>query len=240
MSVKKNIGNQSDRPLASRIKELRKSLRADQKGFAALVGVSQAIVSQWETGKYVPARVAILRMSDIAPTEERQWWRDQAADLTGSEVQTKGSNWSVTIDYRVTTIPLLKDASMLSSLGSVHSADIEQNLSLPAVSPLAEGEIIVLVDISRRDPDRMVDRIVAIQTGEGVRLSRLRKLDSTYILNPLKDGSNQSPRILKLHGENSIVGQVVKWICDAEPQPTSESKGNEAQPRIRSRPRKSA
>lgn len=147
---------------------------------------------------------------------------------------------------------------MLSSLGSVHSADIEQNLSLPAswfpgggmirairiedsaVSPLAEGEIIVLVDISRRDPDRMVDRIVAIQTGEGVRLSRLRKLDSTYILNPLKDGSNQSPRILKLHGENSIVGQVVKWICDAEPQPTSESKGNEAQPRIRSRPRKSA
>ncbi len=47
------------------IKSLRDRLKMSQTKFASLVGVRQAQISQWETGKAKPSRLAELRLADI-------------------------------------------------------------------------------------------------------------------------------------------------------------------------------
>jgi len=47
------------------VKELRTSLRLTQVEFAALLGVRQATISDWERGAKKPTRSMLLRLSEV-------------------------------------------------------------------------------------------------------------------------------------------------------------------------------
>jgi transcriptional regulator with XRE-family HTH domain len=84
-------------------------------------------------------------------------------------------------------------------------------------NPYFHGEIIGLVDISRRDPDRLLGCIVAVETATGVEAMMLRRDGTTYLLLPLNSADGASVKVLKSQGVGSIVGRICKWIGDAPP-----------------------
>lgn len=234
ISVKKKMRVQVEPevrlPLGDNIYQLRKARGLTQTQLAEILGVRQSAVARWETSKDKPLPQTLLKLSELVGEKERQWWRDQAADLAGFGESTVSPLPEVSLSR---TIPLIKTHSMVGSLGAVNPLDVELNLSLPAewfpesgsiraaringnsISPLVEGTYIAVIDISRRDADRLVGCMVAIQTTKGIDARWLRRDGATYLLVPLRESSDNPIRVLRHRGENSIVGQVVKWIGDA-------------------------
>jgi len=129
-------------------------------------------------------------------------------------------------------VPLITHANQLGD----PNATVDYALSLPAawlpqhssvqavrmsetIPPLVTGELICIVDTSRRDPDRLRECIVAVRTPHGVAPMKLREDNRTYFLAPLYD--NQQPvRILRASGEWSIIGKVLRWIGEASDRET--------------------
>ncbi|ACO33701.1 DNA-binding protein [Acidobacterium capsulatum ATCC 51196] len=83
--------------------------------------------------------------------------------------------------------------------------------------PYMSTEVIGIVDVSRRDPDRLVGCIVAVIGYEGLEAMVLRRDGTTYLLLPIGAESSRV-RVLKSHGVGSIAGRICKWIGDA-PEP---------------------
>lgn len=94
-------------------------------------------------------------------------------------------------------------------------------------SSLIEGDLIGLIDITRRDEDRLVGCTVAVRTEAGLEAMRLRRDGAQYLLVPFT--ADAAPRMLR-DGERSIVGRIIKWIADAP----------SAQPEKRARPKRKA
>ena len=86
-----------------------------------------------------------------------------------------------------------------------------------SISPIVGGSYIALIDISYRDADRLVGCMVAIQSPDGIEVRGLRKDGATYMLVPLRDDPDHPIRVLRHHGENSIIGKVVRWIGEPAP-----------------------
>ncbi|HEX5234145.1 MAG TPA: helix-turn-helix transcriptional regulator [Silvibacterium sp.] len=214
-------------PLGDRIWELRKTRGLTQTQLAEILGVRQSAVARWETSKDRPLPQTLIKISELVNEEERQWWRDLAAESAGFG-EAGGSTLPEVSFSR--TIPLIKTHNKVGILGSVDPLDVEVNLTLPAewfpesgsiravrinansISPLVDGAYIAVIDISRRDADRLVGCMVAIQTTVGIDVRWLRKDGSTYLLVPLRESTDHPIRVMRHRGENSIVGQVVKWI----------------------------
>ncbi len=102
------------------------------------------------------------------------------------------------------------------------NADVQAVRVSERITPFAVGELICLVDVSRRDPDRLRGCVVAVRTPDGIAPMRLREDEHTYVLVPLHSESRYEVRILRPSGDWSIAGRVVRWIGDApaaeEPQ----------------------
>lgn len=183
----------------------------------------------------MPPASAFVKMSELAEEGERQWWRDRAAMQAGltespesNVVPQKGSIVSPAPDRNIPVISPTK----VGDLGSVNPQDVEESLRLPAnwfsmggviravrvhdnpISPVISGDYLAILDVSRRDPDRLTDCIVATRTVEGIAARWLRRDGNVYFLEPLREGTAPL-RVLKHDGEDSIVGQVLKWIGDA-------------------------
>jgi transcriptional regulator with XRE-family HTH domain len=129
---------------------------------------------------------------------------------------------------RTATIPLIQNPAELGD----PSALVECMLSFPApwlphdatvqavqlssqISPYIEGAVTAIVDISRRDPDRLNGCVVAARTPRGIEPMTLFKEGAVYLLVPLQKGSDERPRLLRPSGDWSVVGKVLKWIGDA-------------------------
>jgi len=131
------------------------------------------------------------------------------------------------------TIPLLKSPKKLGSK-SLISDNVELCLSLPATwfpensdlqavrfagsfSPFISGDLIALVDISRKDADRLIGCVVAVKTPTGVEPMTVHKDGPTCFLVPLHEDTEHPVRVLRHSGPWSIVGRVLKWMGDAPP-----------------------
>jgi DNA-binding transcriptional regulator YiaG len=214
--------------LAFRIKTLRGTKNWKQAQLAAFCGVSQVSVSQWESQKEksrsVPSAKILLKLSELAPEADRQWWRDQAAEQTGFDLLNGVSSGPGVIPLTFRTIPLVKGIKGMDTLGTVAVTDVERNLHFPdewfpeggtirAVRIHSQSAIplIAMVDISRRDRDRLLGHIVAVQASEGIEVRWLKQEDGIYLLLPFQP--DQAVKRLRTHGEQSIVG-LVRWIGD--------------------------
>lgn len=142
----------------------------------------------------------------------------------------KGSSKTLPIHSPVRKIPLLKNPKKLGTKDALEAVNIDDSLPLPAGwfpqesaihavkfsnlnSPFTEGEIIGLIDVHWRDPDRLIGQVVAVRTDQGIEPMKLRKDGGAYLLLPLRP--NAEARLLRPSGEGSIVGRLVKWIADA-------------------------
>jgi transcriptional regulator with XRE-family HTH domain len=130
------------------------------------------------------------------------------------------------------TVQLLRNTQKLGDPQAVHAQDVLQNLTFPSnwfpkgatiqavrfpheISPFVTGEVIALVDTSRRDPDRLAGSIVVVRTPTATEPMTLRKDGATYFLVPLHEDATHQVRVLRHRGTWSIIGKVLKWIGDA-------------------------
>ncbi|QNI34514.1 helix-turn-helix transcriptional regulator [Alloacidobacterium dinghuense] len=226
--------------IGTRLRAIRKGRGLNQTQLAALLGVKQPTVVKWEKGVMKPSPAILLKISElVSEGSERQWWRDQAAKqagfMEGAEVDVTGVTLPTASPFRI--IPLIKNPLKIGDLGQMDVAEIQENLHLPnhwfseggtiravtihnnPLSPLIAGDHIAIIDVSRRDADRLAGCVVAVRTVTGIDVRMLQKDRNVYFLKPLNEASGQSVRVLKHDGEDSIVGQVLKWIADA---PSSE------------------
>ena len=129
-------------------------------------------------------------------------------------------------------VSLLKSTKKLGDSKALQAQDIESSLYFPPswipkgaqvqavrfsqiISPFVSGDVIALVDISRRDPDRLTGSIVVVQTPTGKEPMTLRKDGEDYLLIPIKEEAGHPARIFRPRGTWSIIGKVLKWIGDA-------------------------
>ena len=80
-------------------------------------------------------------------------------------------------------------------------------------SPLAaDGLMIGMIDVTRKDADRLIGCIVAVHTVCGLEAMKVvdSRRDGVYLLRPLR--SDVDPLIVQPDGEGSILGRVVRWI----------------------------
>ena len=202
-------------------------MRYSQTQLAQALGVSQGNIAKWENGKLKPPGHILALLARLAPEEESAWWLAQAG--------VKLEHFSV-VESEDRTIPVLKDAAAAGTARVINDAEIDYKLNLPrhivprggklvglkvkgdSMSPILEDGYIVLVDVSQRDPEKLIDRIVAASNGDGVTLKWLRRYEDTYMLVPQNASSRHPVRIIRGHGDWSIIGEVVKWIGALAPK----------------------
>jgi transcriptional regulator with XRE-family HTH domain len=159
--------------------------------------------------------------------------RDASTELVAKSLAASDSTSEVyVIGSAQPTIPLLKNSKKLGAQDALEAANIESSLSFPSSwfakdskiqaarmtglrLPFIEGDMIALVDISRRDPDRLVGSLVAVRSPAGVEARKLRKDGGTYLLVALQEEAENPVKVLRNNGTWSIVGRIVKWIADA-------------------------
>lgn len=226
------INNSKGESLAHKIKDLRKSKGLTQPDLAALCGVSQASVSQWESENdkrnSIPTSKSLLKLSELAPESERQFWRDLAAEQVGFDLEASDISGLPSFSQKLRLVPLLKEGSKVDALGVLSPNDIERELHFPeqwfpgggvirALHVQGKGmeKLIALVDISRKDPGQLIGSLVATRTTTGIEVHWLGRNKNALVLLPFHP--NQPVILLQESGEDSLVGFVCCTVGDGPP-----------------------
>ena len=98
--------------------------------------------------------------------------------------------------------------------GSIYAVKIQGD----SMSPILESGHIVLIDVSHRDPARLVNRMVAARNSEGITVKWLRNGGKdVYLLVPQQPSQAHQIQVMRAEGDWSVVGEVVKWIGEPPP-----------------------
>jgi SOS-response transcriptional repressor LexA len=201
------------------------SLDESQASFSRALGVDISSLQKWEQGQRDLPIAALLRVIDVAPTEQKKGWMD-AAGLTGPVAKAKKNQ------RYVHPIPVLKDVSALGTSRASQREEVEFILEIPrqlllslpagsvlyairapdeAMNPAIEKGFIVVVDVSQRDPARLRDRMVVTRDREGVVISWLRRDMGLDVLMPI-DLRHFTMKALDAKQGRTLVGAVVLWV----------------------------
>jgi SOS-response transcriptional repressor LexA len=212
----------STNQIAEGVHRVRKALGYTQTQFAQALGVSQANVAKWESGKLNPPGQIFAAIARMAPEEEQAWWMKLAGVVQMQPPE----------DEVMRTIPLLRDSSAVGTPRSGAQAEIEAMLSLPrfmlprggkitafhvkgnAMAPYIHDGYIVLVDETQRDPGKLVNKMIAARDDEGVSVKWLRQDVGYYLLVPERVTAKTPVRVLKKEDGWGILGAVVKLLGD--------------------------
>lgn len=193
-----------------------------QEELGKRLGRNQDLVSRWERGApnaNIPFEAIRQLGRLVSPASREELFR-----VTGV---TEDESSLLHVASETRRIGLLSNPSDLGD----PSAAVDQTLCLPTewlpqdaniraaklktpVSPIFAGETIALVDIRYRDPDRLLDSIVMVQTPAGTEPMKLRKDGNVFLLLPLRD-SGGSVHVMHADDGWTIMGRVIKWIGDA-------------------------
>lgn len=224
MDVNKNMRMRADEELRLKIGEAirhaRKRLNLNQAELAQTLGTGQTNISKWEKGKDKPPHTALLVMADLVPDAEKGQWQEWA-----------GIKPSPPSPREPRDIPVLRDAAAAGTPRMVNEKEIDFRLSLPShllpiggklfgvpidgdsMSPVLETGYVAVVDINRRDPKKLQNRMVAARDEDGgVTIKWLRYQEPMYLLVPQNTSLRHPVRIIREGDEVSIVGEVVMWI----------------------------
>jgi SOS-response transcriptional repressor LexA len=213
--------------VALKIKELRKARGWNQTELAEACGVTQALVSLWEKGQGRPGPSAMAKIAQLSVEPDRQWWIQQAG-LAGlvNEPIPQGL-------HRM--IPMLRDAAAAGTPRVIEEGGIEFEVPFPvawlpragklyairvagdSMSPVIEPGTVVIVDVSQREPEKLLGRMVVAREGNGVTVKWLRQDHGTFLLVPQHVSLRHPVRIMSPSSDLSIVGVVVKWISEPPP-----------------------
>ena len=232
--VKKKSGHQlCDPEVGARLRKLRREkLQSDQKDFARLLGVSQATVSQWERGDYLPSPMALMAIGKLAG-DDRDWWFEKAGPEYLEHDQTIArykKTWTAEGDENRTVL-------VFGTAGAgpfrLVPEEAEAKVSLPrawlgpssgvvglrvlgdSLSPLIESNYIVFVDTTGRPTSEHLDHLVAVTDGEGVTIKYLRRMQGKMYLVP-HNLTVDNP-VLPFTAEMHLVGRVIGWLNPPKP-----------------------
>ena len=227
--IPSQLTDKSQTPTAQAVKTLRKALRYSQKQLADAIDVSQSNVAKWETGFLIPPGQICVKLSKLAPEEDRAWWMAQA----GVTIEKKQDG----DESRVRRIPLLRDATAAGTPRAVDEREIEEMVVFPrrwvpsggtlyairvegdSMSPLLEEGYVAIVNVARTEIGGLVDRMVLARDEEGgVTVKWLRKQGTLYLLVPQNTSPRHPIRVLQSKNDGAILGEIVRWVGEP-PQP---------------------
>ena len=218
--------------IAAAFKAARAALGLTQLDLAKLLGSSQGAITRWERGIDSPPMSALVLLLEMVPEDQREIWQSFVGIESNPVDKTS-----------LRSIPVLRDAAAAGTPRAVDDREIDFHFSLPrrmlpaggslvaipvsgdSMSPVLEDGYIAIIDISARDPKRLVGRMVAAREGDGLTLKWLGQENGMYLLLPQNHSARHPIRVMNQDGDWSIVGEVVKWI--GEPPPVSTQKQRE-------------
>jgi transcriptional regulator with XRE-family HTH domain len=225
----------AEQPIPSAMAALRRFLGIRQSDISKALGVDRSSVAQWERGFHKPPPAVLLKLSEIAPEGERQWWRDQASERAGidlKEINTPGANAE---PGAVRQIKLLKRGRGAEALKAMAAGDVERELELPAewfpeggllraayLSGAVSPRMVAIIDASRDQVEQLVGRMVAVEVPGGIEVCWLLLEEGVYTLQSFQP--RQLPRVLPRRDKKSIVG-LVRWVGEAPATPVRRKAG---------------
>lgn len=195
-----------------------------QVDLAAGLGVRQSAIARWEGGIDIPSAAALLKLSELAPESERQWWRDLAEEQAGISIARPPSSG----DDGLRMIPLLRDPISAGIPQAIEDWMVERLISFPrdwlpvggqliagkvkgeSMEPFVDEGDILIVDLGQRSKEELVGKIVIARLDGECFVKRLREVDGTYFLDPAN--KDFQPTTVKRGSGWEIVGCVLKWI----------------------------
>jgi SOS-response transcriptional repressor LexA len=135
-------------------------------------------------------------------------------------------------------VPLLSGSAAAGNPRSISERDIDQYLPCPkyllpkggaivavkvsgdSMAPIVDDGYMVFVDISKREPDKLINKMVAASDADGVTIKWLRRDLGHYLLVPHNVSQRHPVRVLNTQAGWGIVGEVVKWIGQPKPSRT--------------------
>lgn len=169
----------------------------------------------------IPSSFFMGEMDKSAPREMVKAAEAVVARVTTPEGERK-------ID--IVMVPVLADAAAAGNPRTINERDVEQIIPMLAswlprggnvygihvsgdsmIPVLREGDI-VLIDVARRDPRKLVDKMVAARVSDGVTIKWLRSYKKFYMLVPQNTAVRHPVRVLEPSDDWGIVGEVVRWI----------------------------
>lgn len=97
-------------------------------------------------------------------------------------------------------------------------------LEAASMDPVVPPGSIVVIATEDKDPERLVDVIVAAREWNALKLFWLQKHKHTYKLVPERVSSENPVWDVQSSGDHSIVGRVIRWIASPpEKQPQASS-----------------
>lgn len=134
-------------------------------------------------------------------------------------------------DEDTTKIPLLRDSLYIGTKIEDDDWFVSEYLLLPehwfgedgqlvaieatgdSMAPIIPQGSIVIVDTSQKDPDTLVDTMVATREWNGITIKWLKRKGDIFVLLPERRTLMESAKVLRPKGDFSIAGAVVKWIA---------------------------
>lgn len=235
IDVKKKIGSRCGSGVFSpRIREVRDRLGLDQKAFAEHLGITQSVVSEWESNRYDPSSMALVAIGRLAPSDQN-WWYEKAGPQYAERLKSSPLGRSSVADVssqdeRVTWVPLMRDAVAAGAARSISEYEVERQIPFildyiqngaklralkvrgDSMAPVIHEGDIVVVDASQQNPKKLVGKMVAARVGDGVTIKWLRKDQDDFLLVPQHVSLAIPVQILRPDADWSIVGVVMKWI----------------------------
>lgn len=131
-------------------------------------------------------------------------------------------------------IPLLRDAAAAGGGRLIQERDVEDTLIVPrrmvkhpgattcvrvsgrSMYPVLDDGYIVAIDTAQRDPDRLVEKMVAAQhRDEGVTIKWLRRVSGEWILLPQHTSPDYPLIVISPASGWRIIGRVIWWLAEA-------------------------
>jgi SOS-response transcriptional repressor LexA len=237
--VKQKIGailrsGKSGAVLGEKIRELRQRKELTQKEFGDALGVTQGAVMQWEKGMTRPSPMAMVAIGRMAG-DDKNWWYQQAGRTQEMIENAFEGFFKQVAAADALSVPLIAGKAAAGPARALDEKEIEDRLCFPAVwfkpsqkvialrvsgdsmSPIIEEGYVVLVDISQRDPTKLVNEMVLAREGDGVTIKWLRRVNKMYQLVPQHTSLRHQVKILMPEEDAGIVGKVLKWIGEPPP-----------------------
>lgn len=226
---------QNLRALGARIRAIRTAKGLNQTDFARLFSVTQVAVSNWEKGVDRPGAKALMELAKLTADPDLRDYFVRESGFTELFMNFGRSERKESTESEIRQIPLLKDSVAAGTPRATNEKEIAQMLAFPrawfrspgelyalrvagdSMSPVIGDGYIVIVDVSKRDPKKLVEHMVAAREGDGVTIKWLRRDGDTYLLVPQHVTPRHPVRIMRAEGNFSIVGEVIKWIGEPPP-----------------------
>ncbi len=210
------------------LRALRTKLGANQRDFADLIGVTPGAVGHWEAGRSRPTPMALMTIGNLGGADREYWYSQAGADYATTDLVTQKLKDTYRIsdeDNRIVMVygppegGAFKEHPELAVAKLSISRTMLPDLSRPVaftvtdegMAPMIQANWIVIVDRLQKVPAQLDNRIVAVSTGDGLLVRRLRKSGPGYLMVPNSLGS-EHPMIPYRRDDHPIIGRVILWI----------------------------